>query len=99
MNTASAWCAQEYPGVKFKRIMVIPTNKLGAGAVFGEAVEIMRSGDLNSLVGATRAFFKEFRTLDLKSLSEGALQQLVNQHKLTEDELLGERYSKKPTAS
>jgi replicative superfamily II helicase len=99
MNTASAWCAKNYPAVSFKRIMVIPTNKLGKGAAFGEAVEIMRSGDLKSLVGAARAFFKEFRTVDLKSLSETEVQKFVNQHKLAEDDLLGDKYSKKPAMS
>jgi replicative superfamily II helicase len=99
INTASAWCAKHYPAVTFKRIMIIPTNKLGKGAAFGEAVEIMRSGDLKSLVVAARAFFKEFRTLDLRSLSEADVQKFVNHHKLTEDDLLGDRYSKKPTAS
>ena len=97
MNNASAWFGRSYPGATAKRVMIIPTTLLGKGAGFNDAVEIVRPAELKKLVNAATAFFREFRTLNLTSLSEEKTQALVNEHRLGEDDLLGS-YSKKPQA-
>jgi replicative superfamily II helicase len=95
MNNAVAWFNKNYPGASAKKTMIIPTTKLGKGAGFTEAAEIMRVAELKKLTDATRALFREFRTQDLKSLSVANVQKLINEHKLSEEDLLT-GYTKKP---
>ena len=43
MSNACAWFGKNYPGAKAKKIIIIPTNKIGKGAGFSESeVEVMR---------------------------------------------------------
>ncbi len=95
MNNASAWFKRNYGDAGAKRIMIIPTKKLGQGAGFNDAVEIMREPSLKKLVSNVRAFFLEFKGLDLGDLSHSKVQELINLHRLAVDDLLT-RYSEKP---
>ena len=75
--------------------LVISTDVLGQGAGFGDPTEVMRAHELKALTNVMKAFFREFRTLDLKSLSEAAVQKLINLHRPSDNDLLA-RYTKKP---
>jgi len=94
MNNACAWFAKHYSGAKAKKIMIIPTDKLGPGAGFNEDVEVMRKSELGKLTKNDQAFFAEFATVDRKDLSETKVQAVVNQHGLSVETLLSE-YSRK----
>ena len=94
MNNACAWFAKVYAGAQAKKIMIIPTDKLGAGAGFNEEVEVMRKSELGKLNRNVRAFFAEFSAIDTKDLSETRVQDLVNQHDLSVDKLVS-GYSRK----
>jgi len=95
MNNSCAWFAQHYGAAKVTPIMIIPTKKMGPGAVFSGDVRIMRKAKLNLLTGNVRSFFTEFRNLDFQDLSEAKVQVLVDTHQLAVTDLtLG--YAEKP---
>jgi len=88
MNNACAWFAQKYPGAKATRMMIIPTNNVAHGTGFNEVVFALREKGLKRLCANLRAFFQEFRSLDFKNLSEAKVQQFVDAHKLSVDDLI-----------
>lgn len=94
MNNACSWFDQNYAGTKVKRILIIPTLKLAKGAGFNDSVEAMRKDKLGRLVNNARAFFGEFKTLDLKNVSHEKVQQLINLHELSVEDISG-KYSEK----
>jgi len=98
INNACAWFKQNYGTSKVKRIMIIPTKKLGYGAGFNEDVGIMRKGKLGKLTSNVRGFFNEFKDLDLKNLSEKKIQEYLSFHKLNVEKILTD-YSEKPVVS
>jgi len=95
MNNASAWFKETYPGIAFKTIMIIPTRKLAHGAAFNDDVEIMRNRNLRFLMTNVRSFFDEFRQLDLHHLSNTQIQDFMNTHSLSVDDICT-KYSEKP---
>ncbi len=95
MNTSCAWFAQNYKGAKAKKIMITPAGKLAADAAFTDDVEVMRSQELGKLVSNVRAFFAEFASLDLRDLSSKHVQELLQTHGLSVEQLL-KGYSKPP---
>ncbi len=95
MNNSAAWFQKEYPGAACTNIMVIPTPKLGIGAGFTEPTQIMRRKELRFLVRNARRFFAEIRGMDLQSLSEAKLQELIDVHYLAPSDLV-EKYSTVP---
>ena len=88
MNNSCAWFAENYSGATATKIMIIPTNALGLGAGFNEEVKIMSEKELKKLRKNVRAFFGEFRNLNLDDLSEEHVQSLINQHELSNDDIL-----------
>jgi replicative superfamily II helicase len=94
MIKASAWFAKHYKGVKVKRILIIPTLKVGKAAAFTDEVEVMRDKSLTKLRRNVKAFFQEFESLDLGNISEGKVQKLLNAHSLGTDSITSE-YSEK----
>jgi hypothetical protein len=94
MNSASAWFKANYRDVNVKRVMIIPTKKIGQGAGFNEEVEIVRERNLNRLVSSVRSFFLEFEGLDRKDLSDSKVQKLIDLHGLAVDQLVT-NYSEK----
>ena len=92
MNNAVAWFRQNYGENKLKSILIIPTKKVGRGAGFNAAVEIMRNPDLKRLSKNVGAFFREFKAYDLKDLSEARIGQWLDIHDLSIDSLLA-KYS------
>jgi replicative superfamily II helicase len=88
MNNSCAWFADNYSGASATRLMIIPTNKLGPGAGFNEDVNIMSDKELKKLRRNVRAFIEEFRNLNLKDLAEEHVQSLLNQHELSNNDIL-----------
>ena len=95
MANSSGWFKKQYPGASVRRIMIIPTATLGPGATCPDPVEIMREAELKALVANVAGLFKELRLLNLKSLDELTVQKLVNQHQLSDDDILT-KYGKAP---
>lgn len=88
MNNACAWFGRQYGDAEVKRIMIIPTKKLGPGAGFNDEVAIMRKGKLGKLTKNVRLFFSEFANLDLQDLSAMAVQELITAHGLSVDDIV-----------
>jgi replicative superfamily II helicase len=95
MNNSSAWFAKQYPGASVRRVLIIPAAKLGKGAGFTDAVEIMRQVDLRALCKSVAAFFREFKSLNFKSLADVKVQAAIALHKLREEDMLA-RFTTKP---
>lgn len=87
MNNACAWFRDNYPGANFTRLLIIPTNKLGAGAGFNDAVGIVRKQELSKLVTNVRRFFGEFVKMDLSDVAEGRVQEYLVAHHLDTDDI------------
>ena len=85
MNNACAWFANNYPGAKVMRFMIIPTKRVSKAAGFIEEVLILRASGLAKLTRCVKRFFAEFATLDLKDVSEAKVQQLIDAHGLGVD--------------
>jgi hypothetical protein len=88
MNNACAWFSKNYKGARSKNVMIIPTNQLGTAAGFTEEVGIMSDVELKKLRRNVRAFFKEFSGKELGNLSEGHVQQWLDNHGLSSDGIL-----------
>ena len=88
MNNSIAWFNKCYRGANVKCILVIPTNIVGSAAGFNEEVEILKSKQLRKLTFRVRAFFMEFKNLDLRDLSEKKAQELIDIHELSIKDLL-----------
>lgn len=97
MNRSSAWFKRYYPGSTVTRILIIPTHTLAASAGFNDQVFIMREKQLDQLNKNVRGFFNEFRTVDLRDLSERKIGEHLRTHKLTVDDLSA-AYCQKPVA-
>jgi len=95
MNNSCAWFKQHYPGAKSKNMMIIWTKIVGAAAGFNEPVRIMTNKKLELLVKSVRATFDELKGLDLQDLSEIKLQENIERHNLTVEEMV-HRYSEEP---
>ncbi|MEW9673523.1 DEAD/DEAH box helicase family protein [Ammoniphilus sp. 3BR4] len=96
MNNACAWFSKNYGEISIKRIMIINTRKVASAAGFNYPVEIMREKHLKKLTDNVKKFFLEFKHLDLKSLSEKKIQELLQTHKLIVDDLVSDLYSETP---
>lgn len=97
MNRSSAWFGRYYPGSSVTRIMIIPPAKLASGAALNDEVLLMRKKQLDQLTKNARAFFNEFRNVDLRDLSERKIDAHLRIHKLTIDDLTT-AYGQKPAA-
>jgi len=95
MNNACAWFDETYGEVPVKRIMIIPTRKLGPGAYFSHEVEIMGKDNLEKLTRTVESFYNEFLNLNLNDLSREIIQEFLDTHKLSVESLLSE-YSEMP---
>jgi replicative superfamily II helicase len=95
MNNSYAWFRNNYIGAKVKCILIIPTKTLSRGAGFNDAVQIMRDHNLKHLTKNVKAFFNEFRNLDITNLSENKIQTFIDAHKLDIHSIVTE-YSEEP---
>jgi replicative superfamily II helicase len=95
MNRSSAWFRRAYPGSAVTRILVIPPIKLASGAALNDEVLIMRKKHLEQLTMNVRAFFNEFRKIDLRDLSLGKIEEHLRVHKLMGEDLIS-MYGQKP---
>lgn len=97
MNRSSAWFKRYYAGSTVTRILIIPTYVLASGAALNEDVFIMTKKHLDQLTRNVRGFFNEFRTSDLRDLSEKKINEHLRTHKLSVEDLTTE-YGRKPLA-
>lgn len=89
MNTSCNWFEANYYGATAAKIMIIPTRKLGRAAAFADpSIVILNKLGLESLRRNIRTFFQEFRTKDLRDLSEAHVQELVDAHGLSPDGII-----------
>jgi replicative superfamily II helicase len=87
MNNSCAWFAREYPGARSTNVLVIPARKVANAAGFNESVVLMRQGKLHTLTANVRRFFGEFRTVDMRDVSETKIQELLQHYHLRTDDL------------
>lgn len=87
MNNSIAWFKKEYGEMKVKNIMIINANSFARGAVLNKEVELLKEKYLKKLVKNVRAFFNEFKELDVMNLSDAKIQQYLTTHKLTVDDI------------
>jgi hypothetical protein len=95
MNNSAAWFEANYPNAKATLIMIIPTRDLADGAGFIKDVGIMREHNLRKLVHNVKAFFAEFRDLELADISDSKIQSFIDNHHLAVNHLASE-YSEAP---
>jgi len=95
INNACAWFIENYGKQTFKPLMIIPTKKISKGAGFNYEVEIINKRKLDDLTSNVKRFYMEFKNLDLKDLSTSKLQEFINSHKLSVEDLIS-NYSEKP---
>ena len=94
MNRSAAWFEKHYAGFAVKRLIVHPAGKIESAAAFTHEVEGVREGELKHLVRNVQKFFKSFKSRNLKDLSEGDIQKLINAHELQVSDLMT-KYSRK----
>ena len=97
MNRSSAWFRRHYPGSSVTRVLIIPPHKLASSAALNDEVLIMRKKHIDQLTRNVRAFFSEFRKLDLRDLSLGKIEEYLRMHKLMVEDLTS-IYGQKPIA-
>lgn len=95
MNVSCAWFKENYSGETVKNIMVISTKDISAHGAFSQEVEILRKGGLNKLVKNVRRFFEEFKDFDIHTLTEKQINDYLNVHNLSIDNILHD-YTDKP---
>lgn len=94
MNRSAAWFEKHYTGMKVKRLIVHPANKIQSAAAFTHEVDGMLESDLKRLVRSCKAFFKSFENQNFKDLSTSNIQGLVDVHNLSVHELINRYCSK-----
>lgn len=82
MNSHCGWFESEYNEAKVKRILIIPTKNLSYYANFTHEVSIMRKGKLKGFKNNIKAYIKEFKSYDIREMSDEKIQELINYHKL-----------------
>ncbi|HMH21542.1 MAG TPA: DEAD/DEAH box helicase [Puia sp.] len=95
INNACAWFKTNYSSSNVKNILIIPTKVVSAAAGFNEAVEVLRKKGLNTLKSNVRLFFEEFKAYELHSLTETQINDYLNLHHLTVNDILN-RYAETP---
>ncbi|MHC2544443.1 replicative superfamily II helicase [Sinorhizobium meliloti] len=94
MNRSAAWFDKHYLGMKVKRLIVHPANKIQSAAAFTHEVDGMLDSNLKAFVRSARAFFKSFENQNLKDLSVLHIQGLIDAHHLSVDNLINRYCSK-----
>lgn len=95
MNVSCAWFKENYSGETVKNIMIIPTKDISAHGAFTQKVEILRKGGLNKLTKNIRKFFDEFKDFDIQTLTEKQINDCLNAHNLSVENILHD-YTDKP---
>ena len=88
INNAIGWFGEQYAGAVGRNLMIIPARRLAAGAAFNAEVEIVRRKELDAFKRSFRRFFEEFAALDVRDLSDGKLQELLDTHQLSSEDLM-----------
>lgn len=95
LNNSCAWFEREYE-FSYKPILIAPTRNVSSAAGFSNSdTEIMTKSHLTNLVNNVKNFFKEFKDLDLKDLSQEKIQKFIEMHSLGLSDLKT-KYSEAP---
>jgi replicative superfamily II helicase len=94
MNRSAAWFDKHYPGMKVKRLMIHPAQKLESAGAFTHDVEVVRPAELKKLVRSVRAFFNAFEHVSFSDLAAHHIQKLVDSHGIALSDIVGS-YSKR----
>jgi replicative superfamily II helicase len=98
LNNATGWFKTNYPGGKITSFLIIPTKILSSAAAFNDPVRIIRKANLKKFVQSFRSFFLELKNVELKDVSDTKLQQFLNSHNLSVEDILT-KYSEIPVAA
>lgn len=91
-NNNIEWFKRFYPGAKVHHTIIIPTKRVKSNTGFSEKVFVLREKGLKYLVANTRSFILGFNQIDLKNLSDNVINQSIDQHKLSTDNLLSQYF-------
>jgi len=94
MNRSAVWFDKHYGGMDATRLIVHPAKRIESAAAFTHEVRGITVSDLSKLEKACREFFKAFAGQNFADLSAHHIQQMVNVHHLSVDDLLT-HYSRK----
>lgn len=94
MNRSAAWFGKHYKGMQAKQLIIHPAKRIESAAAFTHDVEGVTISDLSKLEKACREFFKAFEGQNFADLSAGHIQEMVDAHQLSVDDLLT-RYSRR----
>jgi hypothetical protein len=90
-NNNIAWFKRFYPGAEVKHTIIIPTKKINSNTGFNEEVYVLRQNGLKKLTSNVRSFILGLSNSDLQNLSIDSINQSLNRHSLSIDDIL-EKY-------
>lgn len=96
MNNSCAWFNRHFPGSNVKNIMIISSRIVEASAGFNEEVVIMKKAKLKKLLSNVKKFFEEFSRYNLGDISDEKVQELINFHQLSVQNILSDDYCEAP---
>ena len=83
MNTHCAWFEENYgTDQKVLRIIISPTKNISRLASLGYPVQIMRKNRLRKFKSNVKSFIKEFKSYNIKEISDAKIQEWLVFHKL-----------------
>src|SRR5262249_12305502 len=88
MNRSAAWFDKHYKGMQANRLIVHPAKRIERAAAFTHHVEAVTGSELRTLERACREFFKGFEGQNFADLSAKHIQNMINAHRLSVDDLL-----------
>lgn len=92
MNSHSGWFESEYGDSIVRRILVIPTKNLSYYADFTHEVVILRKGGLRKLKTNIKSFITELKSYTYGEITDTKIQQALDSHKLSIDNLWNEYF-------
>jgi hypothetical protein len=94
MNRSSAWFEKHYQGMAVKRLIVHPAYVIASAASLTHECEVVRETELKRFVKHIREFFKAFESSDFNDLSVQHIQELVEAHGLSVQNILDDYWKK-----
>ena len=88
MNRSAAWFDKHYPGMKVKRLIIHPAQKIESAGSFTHDVQVVRPAELKKLVKAVRTFFNGFEHVNFSDLSAHHIQKLVDSNGIAVSEIV-----------
>lgn len=95
INSSVAWFRKVYSETDLLSVLIHPAKKLSTASRFISDTMIMRKRKLDLLVKNVRAFFAEFRNIDLRSIDQQRVNAALEAHGLSIERLI-EDYVERP---